>query len=115
MGVSMNVYTAYGVKIEYDNELSDKYYDKWVDENYLPIDIIFDSMGGKYIIIGKILFDSGDERYGWEGGDDFKIINFEEFDKIKQNVLKEFEIAFPDFIHLLKDKKFELFTFKYYS
>lgn len=67
MGISTTYYTVYGVSIPYDNEMSDLLYEadlykEFEDEG--PCSIITDGMSGKYMVIGKILFDGGDLRWG---------------------------------------------------
>ena len=71
MSVNATTYVMYGYWLELDTELGKtlrEQYWKYRDDNddedsYKGINIVSDSMGGKYIVIGKIL-DSADEYEG---------------------------------------------------
>jgi hypothetical protein len=62
MGVEMRFLSIYGIKIEWDDDLAEEI-------NYDKNDphILVDGMGGDYLILGPVLFDSGSDRDGFEG------------------------------------------------
>lgn len=111
MGVSTNIYTYYGVKIPYDNELSEAYEEHY--ENPQAPDILFDDMCGKYIVLGVRLYNSGDMRYGMEDGDHWKEIDLGMLPKHQIEYKEAFKQFYPQFMHLL-DKPFKLITFTHY-
>ena len=114
MGVSTNCYMVYGIKIDFDTEFLD-YCDEHDLYNSDKLDVIVDGMSGEYIIVGKVLFDSGDVRYGFEGGDSFKSIDISLLANYEKTCREKFNESFHEFIHLIEDKKFELFGFTHYS
>ncbi len=85
MGISTHYYTVLGRKLPWNNDFNDyvEEFDLWDNEKHgdRGFDIIIDNMGGEYIIIGKILFDSGDLRWN-EFKDQYKEISFENFAKM---------------------------------
>lgn len=116
MGVSTNIYTVYGITIDgFDKDLFEAY-DKIYNDADAP-EIIMDGMGGDYTILGCVLFDSGDFRWGLEGGypltevslDDGHLKNLEE--KYKENFVKKL----PEFKHLVENVQFKLIMFTHYS
>ena len=54
MGVSCHFYTIHGVKIAWDESFNEAY-DEVYDDKDTPF-ILFDGMGGEYIIFGNIIF-----------------------------------------------------------
>ena len=117
MGVSMRIFTVYGVKhagfFEKLSEAMEKYYDS---KNRFPTPhIIMDGMDGEYTILGPILYNSGDERWGWEGGDEFKEIPLDQLDVLWLEYKKEFVAKYPEFSKFVTDFVPRLITFKHYS
>ena len=111
MGVSTNIYTYYGVKIPYNEELSESYDEVYNNPN-VP-DILFDGMSGEYIILGERLYDSGDFRYDMEDGDTWKEIDIGMLPAYEILYKEKFAKFFPKLTHLL-DKPFKLITFTHY-
>ena len=112
MGISTHVYAILGVKIPWDEEFCDAHELVYDDDN-VP-DLIFDGMSGEYIVLGKILFDSGDFRWGFEKGDIWKTVDNSRFAEIEKNYREEFSRKFPKFTHLLT-QPFELHVFLHWS
>jgi len=52
MGVSTNIYTFYGVKIEWDDDFHEAYDEVYAD---LQVPVIVDAMMGEYIVCYSIL------------------------------------------------------------
>ncbi len=112
MGVSTHAYAVYGVKIPWREDFCDAH-ELVYDDADLP-DLIFDGMSGEYIVIGKILFDSGDFRWGFENGDIYKSIDTSQLEKIEADYRKSFENKFPQFVHLIS-QPFSLQVFMHWS
>lgn len=115
MGINTHYYTVYGVKIDsYDDELSEVYsdvYDEVKDNKDMAI--ILDSMSGSYMIFGKILFDSGDLRWG-DYEDVHTDIDLNKLSEYKVMCVEQFMNYFPTFGHYM-DLEWKLMTFVHYS
>jgi hypothetical protein len=111
MGIDVHVYTVYGVQIPMNEELMDHYDDIY---NECTADMIIDGMGGEYIILGRILFNSPNFRWNDGDGDVRKDILPEELPEIEREYRMDFARWFPDFTHLLEDR-FRLMTLTHYS
>ena len=69
MGINTHYYTMYGIHRPYSDAISDKLYETDLYEKFEKkgdCAIIMDGMCGEYMVIGKILFDSGDLRWSEE-------------------------------------------------
>jgi hypothetical protein len=110
MGVSQNVYTVYGVKVDYDNSLSDLMYE---GDQYAEFEkiVIADGMGGEYMVIGAILFDSGDAR--WEPMEGFAEIDITDLPGKQAEVREQFTRLAEPYARLL-DAPWKLMTFVHY-
>ncbi len=115
MGINTHYYTVYGVNIDsYDDELSEVYsdvYDEVKDNKDMAI--ILDSMSGSYMIFGKILFDSGDLRWG-DYKDAHTDIDLNKLSEYKDMCVEQFMNYFPTFGHYM-DLEWKLMTFVHYS
>lgn len=112
MGVSTNVYTMHGTKIDWDDKFIEAY-DEVYDDKDTPI-VLLDGMGGDYIVFGTTLFDSGVMRWGLEGGDTFKEFELEQLHELETTYKTEFKTKFPEFAHLM-DVPFKIMSFVHYS
>lgn len=112
MGVSTNFYTVFGLKTEWNDKFHEAYDDAYSDED-TPM-VIADGMGGDYIVLGTVLYDSGDMRWGFEKGDSFKEIEIETLSIKEQEYKAKFIAKFPQFRGLM-DAPFKLMTFAHYS
>lgn len=116
MGINTHYYTVYGiVHNHYDEEFSETVYDELYDvvENHEDLDIIMDGMGGDYMIIGKILFDSGDLRWS-EIKDTFVKINPNHLKMYQVKATTAFREIFPDNEKLLEGE-WQLLTLMHLS
>lgn len=114
MGINTHYYTVYGVKIDYNDDLGealDEVWDELQKEDDLAI--IADAMGGEYMVIGKILFDSGDLRFN-DFKDSFEVISNGELPIYRIDVTNAFSRLFHKFTDLL-DGDWNLMTFVHYS
>ena len=118
MGINTHYYTVYGTRINsYDDELSDALYGEGdlydtIEENE-HLDIIMDGMGGDYMVIGKVLFDSGDLRWS-EIKDTFVEIDLSKLTDIRLDVTQEMQKLLPDFVHYLSGD-WKIMTFMHLS
>ena len=118
MGINTHYYTVYGVHIEsYDDELSDALYGEGdvhgIIENCPDLDIIMDGMGGNYMVMGKILFDSGDLRWN-DFKDTFVEIELFELNEHRDRCIEQFMNHLPSFGHYM-DREWKLMTFMHLS
>lgn len=113
MGVDTNIYTIFGVKIDWDDDFNDTY-DEAYDDPDTPW-VLLDGMMGKYIILGKLLFDSGNIRWGLEDGDVYKEIAPDDLANMEQSYREAFNKKFPQFKDLIVDRPFKLLCITHYS
>jgi hypothetical protein len=121
LGISTHYYTVYGIKIDgYDDALSDVLYsdedrNSLFEDKILPEDfgIIMDGMSGEYMVLGKVLFDSGDQRYS-EIKDVFVATDLTKLADYRRDYMRTFSEYFPQFDHYL-DEPWKLITFAHYS
>ena len=112
MGVSCHFYTIHGIKIAWDESFNEAYDEVYIDKD-TPF-ILFDGMGGEYIIFGNIIFNSGDMRWGFEDGDSFREIDMLQI-PIDEIAYKEFfKKKFPNFAHYM-ETPFKIMTLVHYS
>jgi hypothetical protein len=112
MGVSTHFYTIHGIKIDCNKKFN-KVYDSVYDDADTPF-ILMDGMGGKYMIFGNVLFDSGDMRWGFEDGDVFVEIDTSSLTESENEYKQAFIAKFPEFADLM-NSPFKLYTFAHYS
>lgn len=120
MGININNYGIYGVRIDdYDSEMSELH-EKIYDLNKAGIhfvDAIVDGMMGEYIILGQIFWDSGDWRYGAEEGKSLGILDPspESLQKIREPVVKGFQEHLPEYVHLVNNpNQWKIMTLTHY-
>jgi hypothetical protein len=106
---------VYGVKIDtYDNKFSEalgEVYHETKDNKEMAL--ILDGMSGSYMIFGKILFDSGDLRWG-DYDDTHADIDLTMLGEYKDKCVEQFMNYFPSFGHYM-DHEWKLMTFVHYS
>lgn len=112
MGVSTNFYTICGIKIDWNEEFHDAYDEVYNDKD--TPNVLFECYGCKYIIFGKVLFNSGDARRGFEDGDSFKEIDLTKLSAIETDYKTAFANKFPQFAHLMSEP-FKVMTLAHYS
>lgn len=112
MGISTNFYTICGIKINWNDDFSEAYEEVYNDSD--TPHVLFECYACKYMIFGERLFDSGDYRWGFEGGDHFKEIDLSKLSEIEANYKKQFVEKFPQFKHLM-EQPFKVMTLVHYS
>ena len=110
MSTSTNFYTIYGIKTEWDDEFSQAC-DK-ADE-HTPL-VLMDNIYCEYMIFGTRLFDSGDARWCFAGGDVYSEINISSLEDCEEKYKEAFIAKFPKFAYLV-DKPFRLMSLVHYS
>lgn len=115
MGINTHYYTVYGVKIDdYPTDFAEAYDEVYDDVKYNEdMAIIADGMGGDYMVFGKILFDSGDLRWG-DLEDVHSDIDLNKLSEYKEKCVEQFMNYFPSFGHYM-DHEWKLMTFVHYS
>ena len=118
MGISTHYYTVYGVHVDsYDDELSDALYGEGdlfnIIEECPDLDIIMDGMGGNYMVMGKILFDSGDLRWN-DFKDTFVEVDMASLSEYRYRCTEQFMNHLPGFGHYM-DREWKLMTFMHLS
>lgn len=112
MGVSTNFYTIHGVKTEWNDEFVE-FYDEVYEDKDTPF-LIIDGMGGEYLIFGSLLFDSGDYRWGFENGDQYKEIDLTTLAEKEDTYKKAFIAKFPQFKEWM-DQPFKIMSLAHFS
>jgi hypothetical protein len=113
MGISTHYYTVYGVQIDESNEKFQEFLDIYVNEGETdtPTQIWFYDY--EKVVLGRILFDSGDLR--WDDlVDKFVEIDLNTLTDIEAEYKQEFISKFPQFESLV-GVPFKLMTFVNYS
>jgi hypothetical protein len=125
MGINTHVYTVYGVRLDWDQEFYDIYEE--LDEALLEefgynkrppedrqIEAVIDCMMGEYIILGHIIYDSGDFRY-CEDMNNYQEIDTSNLLKLELEYKKQFVRLYPNHVHLLEGKDFKLINLIHYT
>lgn len=112
MGVSTNWYSIYGLRIEWDDALAEQY-DEVYDNKDTPF-ILMDCYSSEYMILGSLLFDSGDYRWGFDGGDTYKEYITENLLEKEKEYKEQFIAKFPNLKHLV-ESNFKLISMVHYS
>lgn len=125
MGINIHVYTVYGIRLSWIAELNTAY--EKIEEDLCSefgygkptpadrqIDAVFDWMSCDYMILGKILYDSGDFRYCKDMNyyQEFDISSLEEY---KNQYLVKFQKLYPSFYPVIADKEWKLINVIHYS
>lgn len=112
MGTSTNFYMINGIRIPWNEDFYAAYDEAYDDED--TPNVIPECISGEYIILGDILADSGDCRYGFENGDQFKEIDRTKLYTLETMYKNAFISKFPKFTHLM-DEPFKLIFVAHYS
>lgn len=111
MGISTNFYTIYGFGIdEVDEDFMEAH-----DEANTDIFVLFDVMGGDYTIFGIKLFDSGDMRWGFEGGDQYVDTGIESLPDKKERYKNRFCEVFPKYKHYMEGRTWTIISMVHIS
>ena len=125
MGINIHVYTVYGVKLPWDDafyeayeEIEEALCDEFGYSKPKPadrqIEAVMDSMSGEYMILGPILYDSGDFRY-CEDMNNYQEIDIDGLESMQRMYKENFGRLYPEHHHLIVHKDFKLINFIHYS
>jgi hypothetical protein len=113
MGVNINVYTFWGVKLKWDDQLWEaiEEYQMQHGDSEAPGHIM-DGMTGEYMVLGVQLFDSGDFRYG-ELNEQLCEVHVQDLPVQEALYKSEFCNKLPAWSHVM-DTPFQLIMFVHY-
>ena len=114
MGINSHYYTVYGVHMDWDEDFQDEYDQVYDDVGKAGVDVIVDGMCGEYIVVGKILFDSGDLRYS-DYKDTFVKIDLDSLEDIKVNAMMELIEVMPKNAYRFAEADWQLMTLLHLS
>lgn len=105
MGVDVQFYTVYGIKLSYDEceEIIEELYES-------NLECVVDGMMGEYVVLGSIL--SSFYAYGDE--EQFTEMNVSNLEELKTKYKEKFNIMFPESKHLIEGE-WKILTFVHYS
>lgn len=113
MGISTNIYVVYGVRTGWHDEFMEVEMERTYDDPDAPR-VIADGMGGDYMVMGEVLFDSGDFRWGMENGDWLGYIDLASLPEIEQAYRERWARYYPDHLEMI-NQPFRLFAFTHLS
>ena len=111
MGIDTHYYTIHGVKLDWNDDFTQAY-DEVYDDDDTPF-VLLESMCGEYMILGNVLYDSGNLRWG-ETEDVFVEIDIQKLGELELQYRKDFIAKFPQFEKFVYGP-FKLMTFVHYS
>lgn len=111
MGVDTSFRCVYGVKLDWNQELSDAH-DEIYDTCQTPF--TFELYGGEWIMVGEKYFDSGSSRWGTVE-DQFVELDIDRMQMEWENIKATFAKEFPDFAHLLDSREPKVMAFIHYT
>lgn len=116
MGIDTHYYAVYGVKHkEYDADFVEEAYEHiGAESKDAVVAVIADGMGCDYVMVGKILFDSGNLRWS-EFEDTLETIDIEKLPKYKEDAIAGFKNWMPSQYHKWLEGEWKLYVFAHYS
>lgn len=125
MGINMHVYTVYGVKLPWNDafheayeEIEEALCDEFGYGKPQPadrqIEVIMDGMMGEYMVLGPILYDSGDFRY-CDDMNNYQGIDIDGLHVEWLDYKEQFARLYPDHVHLLAYDAPSLINLIHYS
>lgn len=108
MGVDTNFVTFYGVKAEWDDDFNDDYNEMY-DSDELDLEVIFDGMCCKYMLLGQLLC-----YMSPYSNQDTVEVNFDKLAEQKQRFIERFTELFPKHVHLI-DKEWKVISLIHYT
>ena len=117
MGINIHVYSYWGVRTEYNNDVSDRWND--LDEQDISpvndVEILMDGMSGEYMVFGVQLYDSGDSRWGEMVNSNEVEINDAILEQMRAEYMNRFKQLYPDQYEWLAAKPWRLVNLVHYS
>jgi hypothetical protein len=125
MGINTHVYTVYGVRLEWNDDFYEAYEE--IEEALMKefglcgpkpkerqVDAIIDNMMGEYMILGHIIYDSGDFR-NCTDMNNYQEIDTYDLESIQFGYKEKFRRLYPDHFHLIVHYDFKLINVIHYS
>jgi hypothetical protein len=125
MGINTHVYTVFGVRLEWNDDFHEAYEE--IEEALLAefgwgnpqeagrqVEAIMDGMCGEYMILGHIIYDSGDFRY-CEDMNNYQEIDTSNMLSLELEYKEQFARLYPNHVYLLEGKDFKLINLIHYS
>lgn len=117
MGINIHVYSYWGVRTEYNNDVSDRWND--LDEQDISpvndVEILMDGMSGEYMVFGVRLYDSGDSRWGEMINSNEVEVNDAILETMRSEYMNKFKQLYPDQYEWLAAKPWRLVNLVHYS
>jgi hypothetical protein len=117
MGINVHVYSYWGVRTEYNNDVSARWHE--LDEQDISpaddVEILMDGMSGEYMVFGVQLYDSGDSRWGEMINSNEVEINDAVLKQMQTEYMEKFKTLYPDQYEWLAAKPWRLVNLVHYS
>lgn len=111
MGIDTHYYTMHGIKLDFNNEFCEAHNEVYRDDD-TPF-VLFDAMSAEYMILGTVLYDSGNLRWG-DLNNSVVEIDIQKLGELELQYRKQFIAKFPQFESLVIEP-FKLMTLVHYS
>ena len=124
MGINTHVYTVYGVRLDWDDDFYEAYEE--IEETLCDefgygkpqpadrqIEAIMDSMMGEYMILGPLIYDSGDFRY-CDDMNNYQEIEIDDL-LVWPEYMSKFAKLYPQHLHLLENVTPKLINLIHYT
>lgn len=117
MGINVNVYSFWGVRTEWNADVSNR-----IEEVYSmdieptdDVEILCDGYSCEYMVFGEQLYDSGDSRWGEMDNSNEVEINQEILDHMREAYMEKFKRLYPDQYEWLASKPWKLVNLVHFS
>lgn len=114
MSVGVRVYGIWGIKLDFSHELNEAFHElhDFYDDAQVPF-ALFDGMSGKYMVLGHLVFNSGDAYDGFTNGDHEKIVTVDRLAQLEVAYKLKFCEMLPDFASMM-DAPFQVIMLTHY-
>lgn len=114
MGINTNVYSYWGVRTEWNKDISERQDELWHLKQD-DVDFLSDGMSCEYMVFGVQLYDSGDARWGEMVNSNEVEISQEILDIMRKEYMAQFKLRYPDQYEWLAAKPWRLVNLVHYS
>lgn len=116
MGINIHVYSYWGVRTEWNDDVSERREEIYDDLTITDdVEILSDGMSCEYMIFGVRLYDSGDARWGEMVNSNEVEINQEILDRMREDYMASFKRLYPDQYDWLAEKPWRLVNLVHFS
>lgn len=117
MGINTHVYSYWGVRTEWNEDVSNRWND--LDQQDIKptedIEILMDGMSCEYMVFGVQLYDSGDARWGEMTNSNEVDISHNVLDQMRWDYMSKFKRLYPDQFEWLNSKPWRLVNLVHWS